>query len=120
MMTGLPGGAIGVPRWSPSSLFIVLGSVLEGIPAMVLFGAAAVPGRAARSAFMRCTTPWSPSWRWASGCSRRRWAIGYYTACAIGRVAPDTAMRAIWPYVGALIAALVIVALFPWLSTCLL
>jgi TRAP-type C4-dicarboxylate transport system permease large subunit len=39
---------------------------------------------------------------------------------AIGRVAPDTAMRAIWPYVGALIAALVIVALFPWISTCLL
>ena len=24
--------------------------------------------------------------------------VGYYAACAIGRVSPDAAMRRIWPY----------------------
>ncbi len=118
MMTGLPGGAT-VFLLVSIVLFIVLGSVLEGIPALVLFApllfpvARAVGIHEVHYAMVAILAM-------GIGLFAPPLGIGYYTACAIGRVAPDTAMRAIWPYVGALIAALVIVALFPWLSTCLL
>jgi hypothetical protein len=48
--------------------------------------------------------------------------VGYYAACAIGRVSPDAAMRRIWPYllavlaVLAVLAGLVPVAAVPWFS----
>ena len=41
---------------------------------------------------------------------------GYYGACAIGRISPDDALWRIWPYIGALVIALAIVAAVPWLS----
>ena len=46
--------------------------------------------------------------------------VGYYAACAIGRVSPDAAMRRIWPYLGALVLGLILVAAVPWFSTGLL
>jgi TRAP-type C4-dicarboxylate transport system permease large subunit/TRAP-type C4-dicarboxylate transport system permease small subunit len=42
--------------------------------------------------------------------------VGFYAACAIGRISPDEAMGRIWPYLGAVLLALIVVALFPWLS----
>jgi TRAP-type C4-dicarboxylate transport system permease large subunit len=42
--------------------------------------------------------------------------LGFYAACAIGRVPPETAMGRVWPYLAAVLAALVMVALLPWLS----
>jgi TRAP-type C4-dicarboxylate transport system permease large subunit len=42
--------------------------------------------------------------------------VGFYAACAIGRVAPDAAMTRIWPYLAALLLGLVIVAAVPFLS----
>jgi TRAP-type C4-dicarboxylate transport system permease large subunit len=42
--------------------------------------------------------------------------VGYYAACAIGRVNPDDGMRAIWGYLVALVAGLVLVAAVPWIS----
>jgi TRAP-type C4-dicarboxylate transport system permease large subunit len=42
--------------------------------------------------------------------------VGYYMACAIGRVDPVEGMRPIWPYLLALFVGLLIVALVPWLS----
>jgi hypothetical protein len=41
--------------------------------------------------------------------------VGYYGACAIGRVSPDDALWRIWPYIGALVIALAIVAAIPWI-----
>jgi TRAP-type C4-dicarboxylate transport system permease large subunit len=43
--------------------------------------------------------------------------VGYYTACAIGRVDPAEGLRAIWPYMLSLILGLALVAAFPWIST---
>ncbi|MDB5804166.1 MAG: transporter permease, partial [Betaproteobacteria bacterium] len=43
--------------------------------------------------------------------------VGFYAACAIGRVAPDQAIWRVWPHLGALFVALIIVALIPWIST---
>jgi len=46
--------------------------------------------------------------------------LGYYAACTIGRVNPDAAVRRIWPYLGALLVGLIIVAFVPWFSIGLL
>jgi TRAP-type C4-dicarboxylate transport system permease large subunit len=42
--------------------------------------------------------------------------IGYYIACSIGKVPPDAAMKTIWFYLGALVLALVAIALIPAIS----
>jgi TRAP-type C4-dicarboxylate transport system permease large subunit len=43
--------------------------------------------------------------------------VGFYAACAIGKVSPDEAMGKVLPYMAAVFAALVVVAAVPWLST---
>jgi TRAP-type C4-dicarboxylate transport system permease large subunit len=43
--------------------------------------------------------------------------IGYHSACAIARVPPDEAMMRIWPYLGVLLLALILIAAVPWFST---
>ena len=45
--------------------------------------------------------------------------VGFYAACAIGKVSPDAAMNKTWPYLAAVVVALVVVAAVPWLSTAL-
>lgn len=42
--------------------------------------------------------------------------VGYYAACAIGKVDPDEGMKPIWGYMLALIIGLIVVAAVPWLS----
>jgi TRAP-type C4-dicarboxylate transport system permease large subunit len=46
--------------------------------------------------------------------------VGFYVACRIGDAKPDEVMRAIWPYIGALLVGVVLIALFPTLSTFML
>lgn len=43
--------------------------------------------------------------------------VGFYAACAIGKVDPGAAMRRVWPYLGALAVALILIASIPWIST---
>ncbi len=45
--------------------------------------------------------------------------IGFYAACAIGRVAPELAVAHVWRYLGALTLALLLIAAVPWFSTVL-
>jgi TRAP-type C4-dicarboxylate transport system permease large subunit len=42
--------------------------------------------------------------------------VGYYAACAIGRVDPAQGIGPIWGYMLALLVGLVIVAAIPWIS----
>jgi len=42
--------------------------------------------------------------------------VGYYAACAIGRVDPAEGIRPIRGYLLALMVGLIIVAVFPWIS----
>ena len=42
--------------------------------------------------------------------------VGFYGACAIGRVSPDDALGRMWPDLAGLAVALAIVVAFPWLS----
>jgi TRAP-type C4-dicarboxylate transport system permease large subunit len=42
--------------------------------------------------------------------------VGYYAACAIGRVEPADGMRSIWGYMLALVIGTIVVAAVPWIS----
>ena len=113
-MTGLPGGAV---RFMALSMvaFIVLGSVLEGIPAIVLFGpllfpiAKAVGIHEVHYAMVVILSM-------GIGLFAPPFGVGYYAACAIGRVNPDEGIRPILGYLAALFVGLVVVALVPWIS----
>jgi TRAP-type C4-dicarboxylate transport system permease large subunit len=43
--------------------------------------------------------------------------VGFYVACRIGEGKPEEVMRAIWPYMAALLVGVVVIATVPWLST---
>ena len=115
---GLPGGwmtFMGVTIL----IFLVLGCVLEGLPAIVLMAPIMFP--VARSLgihdvhyAMVVVTAMN------IGLMTPPIGIGFYIACKIGNVPPDQAMRAIWPYIGALLVGLVLIAAVPIFSTAFL
>ena len=114
-MAGVPGGAAGFMAISIVA-FVVLGSILEGIPAIVLFGPLLFP--IARSMGINDVHyAMVVILAMGIGLFAPPFGVGYYAACAIGRVSPDAGMRRIWPYMGALLAGLVVVAAVPWFST---
>src|SRR6185369_4169705 len=101
-----PGGTAGFMALS-IVVFIILGSVLEGIPALVLLAPLLFP-------IAKLLGIHEVHYAMVVILSM---GIGLFTACAIGRVEPDDAMGRIWPYLAALLAAVIIVAAVPWLST---
>lgn len=114
-MTGLPGG--GATFLAVSILaFIVLGSVLEGIPAIVLFGPLLFP-IARQVGINEVHYSMVVVLAMGIGLFAPPFGVGYYAACAIGRVSPDEGVRPIWGYLAALLAGLAVVAAIPWLST---
>jgi tripartite ATP-independent transporter DctM subunit len=113
-MASMPGGSAGFLLIS-IVVFVVLGSVLEGIPAIVLFGPLLFP--IARSVGVHeVHYAMVVILAMGIGLFAPPLGVGYYTACAIGRVSPDAGMRRILPYLLALVAGLVVVAAVPWLS----
>ena len=114
LMTKMPGGAGGFLALS-IVVFAILGSVLEGIPAIVVFAPLLFPIAhdlgvdAVHYAIMMVLAM-------SLGLFTPPLGIGFYQACAIGRVEPDKAMRAIWPYMASLLVAAIIVAAVPWLT----
>ncbi|ABX38274.1 TRAP C4-dicarboxylate transport system permease DctM subunit [Delftia acidovorans SPH-1] len=113
-MRELPGGAAGFMAVSVVA-FIVLGSMLEGIPAIVLFGPLLFP--IARTVGIH-EVHYSMVVILAMGLGlfAPPFGVGYYAACAIGRVNPDEGIRPIGAYMLALFVGLVIVAAVPWIS----
>jgi len=93
--------------------------VLEGIPAIVLFGPLLIP--AARALGVH---PVHYSMvvllSMGLGLFSPPFGYGYYTACAIAKVSPDNAMANMLPYLAALAVAIVIIAAVPWFSIGLL
>jgi tripartite ATP-independent transporter DctM subunit len=97
-------------------IFLVLGCVLEGLPAIVLMAPIMFP--LARNLgihdihySMVIVTAMN------IGLMAPPIGIGFYIACKIGNVSPDEAMTAIWPYIAALLVGLAIIAAFPHFST---
>jgi tripartite ATP-independent transporter DctM subunit len=114
-MASMPGGGAGFLAVSILA-FVVLGSVLEGIPAIVLFGPLLFPS-ARMVGINEVHYAMVVILAMGIGLFAPPFGVGYYAACAIGRVSPDIAMRRIWPYLLAVLAGLVVVAAVPWFST---
>ncbi|MGY3445471.1 MULTISPECIES: TRAP transporter large permease [unclassified Bradyrhizobium] len=113
-MTGLPGGSATFIAVSILA-FVILGSVLEGIPAIVLFGPLLFP-IAHQVGVHEVHYAMIIILAMGIGLFAPPFGVGYYAACAIGRVDPAEGIRPIWGYMLALLIGLIIVAIFPWIS----
>jgi tripartite ATP-independent transporter DctM subunit len=114
LLAGVPGGKMGFLLVSAVA-FIVLGSVLEGVPAIVLFGPLLFPV-AAQMGVNEVHYAIVAVFAMGFGLFTPPFGVGFYLACAIGRVSPDVAIRAVWPHLAALFVALIIITLVPWFS----
>jgi tripartite ATP-independent transporter DctM subunit len=114
-MAGLPGGTFGFLAVSIVA-FVVLGSVLEGIPAVVLFGPLLFP-IARQLGVHEIHYAMVVVLAMGVGLFAPPFGVGYYAACAIGRVKPAEGIKPIAGYLLALMAGLVLVAAVPWIST---
>ena len=114
VMTGLPGGRTGFMLAS-IVLFIILGSVLEGLPAMVLFGPLLFPIaqqlniNVVQYAIVAILAM-------GIGLFSPPFGVGFYQSSLIARTPSVEAIKRIWPYTAALVGALLLVAGIPWLS----
>jgi tripartite ATP-independent transporter DctM subunit len=113
-VAALPGG-----KWTfmlgSIVAFVILGSVLEGIPAIVLFGPLLFPS-ARLVGIHEVHYAIVVILAMGIGLFAPPFGVGYYAACAVGRISPDVAMGHIWPYLLALLVGLLIVAAVPWFS----
>ncbi|KYH01615.1 TRAP transporter large permease subunit [Bradyrhizobium sp. DOA1] len=113
-MTSLPGG---VPIFLAVTIvtFVILGSVLEGIPAIVLFGPLLFP-IARQVGVHDVHYAMVVVLAMGIGLFAPPFGVGYYAACAISRINPDEGMKPIVGYMIALLIGTLIVAAVPWLS----
>ena len=118
LISSVPGGKYGFLVVSIAT-FVVLGSVLEGIPAMVLFAPLLFPVARAMGVH-EVHYAMVIILAMGIGLFAPPFGLGYYAACTIGRVHPDMALKRIWPYLGALLVGLIVVAFVPWFSIGLL
>jgi len=117
-MKTLPGGVFGFMAVT-IVMFLILGCVLEGLPALLLMAPLMFP--IARTMGVNDV-------HYAMvvvvamniGLMMPPIGVGFYIACRIGDVSPDEAMGAIWPYIAALIVGLVVIAAVPGISTAVL
>jgi TRAP-type C4-dicarboxylate transport system permease large subunit len=114
VMAEVPGGTAGFLAITIVA-FIILRSVLEGLPAIVLFGPLLFPVAKAMGVH-EVHYAMIVILAMGIGLFAPPFGVGYYGACAIGRVSLDDALWRIWPYIGALVVALGIVAAIPWIS----
>jgi tripartite ATP-independent transporter DctM subunit len=113
-MVAMPGGKVGFLLASAVA-FVVLGSFLEGIPAIVLFGPVLFP--AARAVGIHeVHYTMVVVFAMGLGLFAPPFGVGFFAACAISKVSPDHAMKRVWPYLSALFVALLLIALVPWIS----
>lgn len=113
-MTAIPGGRYGFLAIS-IIVFTILGSVLEGIPAMVLFGPLLFPAAQAVGV-NEIHYAMVAMLAMGLGLFAPPFGLGYYAACTITRIHPDAGMKRIWLYLGAVLLGLIIVAAVPWFS----
>ena len=117
-MTGLPGGA---PMFLAVTIvaFVVLGSVLEGIPAIVLFGPLLFP-IAKQVGVHEVHYAMVVILAMGIGLFAPPFGVGYYAACAISRIHPDEGIKPMLGYMLALLIGTILIAAVPWISIGLL
>jgi TRAP-type C4-dicarboxylate transport system permease large subunit len=112
LMRALPGGQYGFIIGS-IVLMIVLGSILEGIPILVLFGPILFPiARALHVGDVRYGI--IVILAMGIGLFAPPVGLGYYAAGIITEINPNQGLSKIWGYLGALLAGVLIIALVPW------
>lgn len=114
-LTNLPGGWIGFMA-ATIVVFVILGCVLEGLPAVVLLAPIVFP-IARKLGIHDIHYAMVIVAAMNIGLMMPPIGIGFYLACRIGDAPPDEVMRAIWPYLAALLAGVCVIAAVPALST---
>jgi tripartite ATP-independent transporter DctM subunit len=113
-MAALPGGKYAFLAVSILA-FVVLGSVLEGIPVIVLFGPLLFP-IAEKMGIHEVHYAMVTVLAMGIGLFAPPFGVGYYAAAAIGRVDPNLGIRPIIGYLMAMLIGLIVVAAVPWIS----
>lgn len=113
-MKALPGGAVTFMAVSIVA-FIILGSVLEGIPAIVLLGPLLFP-IARQVGIHEVHYAMVVTLSMGIGLFAPPFGVGYYAACAISRIHPNEGMKPIVGYMVALFVGVLLVAAVPWIS----
>lgn len=114
-MTTLPGGASAFLAVS-IVVFLVLGCLLEGLPAVLLLAPIMFP-------IARKLGIHDVHYAMVIVCAMNIGlmlppvGVGFYIACRIGDAKPDEVIGAIWPYLAALLVGVVVIAAVPWIST---
>lgn len=93
----------------------VLGSVLEGIPAIVLFGPLLSP-IARQVGIHEVHYAMVVVLAMGVGLFAPPFGVGYYAACAISRTHPDQGMKPVVGYMIALMVGFLLVAAVSWIS----
>jgi tripartite ATP-independent transporter DctM subunit len=114
LMMAWSGGKLGFLAISAVT-FVFLGSFLEGIPAIVLFGPLLFP-IARAIGISEVHYAMVVVFAMGLGLFAPPLGLGFYAACAVSKVDPGVAMRRVWPYLGALAAALIVIVAVPWVS----
>ena len=114
-LTTLPGGIFGFMVIT-ILVFLILGCLLEGLPAILILAPIMFPiakklGIHDIHYAMVVVTAMN------IGLMMPPIGVGFYVACRIGNTSPDDVMGAIWPYIAALIVGLIAIAAVPWFST---
>ncbi|MFJ2993714.1 TRAP transporter large permease subunit [Pandoraea sp. NPDC087047] len=111
----LPGGA--ATFWVVSiAIFVIIGSVLEGIPAIALLAPLLLPiakGLSINEVHYSMVIILSMG----IGYFAPPFGIGYYTTCAISGVAPNAAVKPMLGFIAVLSVGVAIIAAVPWIST---
>jgi tripartite ATP-independent transporter DctM subunit len=115
VVTGLPGGRASFIAVSILG-FIILGSVLEGIPAIVLFGPLLFPIAQAMGVH-EVHYAMVVILSMGIGLFAPPFGVGYYTACAVSKVDSSEGFGPLIPYMITLLLGVIIVAAVPWIST---
>jgi tripartite ATP-independent transporter DctM subunit len=117
-LTTLPGGWMAFMAVTVL-VFLILGCLLEGLPAVLLLAPIMFPiakklgiNDIHYSMVIVCAMN--------VGLMMPPIGVGFYIACRIGDAKPDDVIVAIWPYIAALLVGVVVIAAFPVLSTFML
>jgi tripartite ATP-independent transporter DctM subunit len=117
-LTTLPGGAFAFMAVT-IAVFVVLGCLLEGLPAVLLLAPIMFPiaktlgiNDVHYSMVIVCAMN--------VGLMMPPIGVGFYIACKIGGAKPDDVIGAIWPYLLALLVGVIVIAAVPWISTAVL
>ncbi len=116
--TSLPGGSVSFLMLS-IVIFMVLGCVLEGLPALVLMSPLMLP-IASDMGLNEIHYAMVVVVSMNIGLMTPPVGIGFYLACRIGNVSPDKAVWAVWLYMFALLGGLLLIAAVPAISTAFL